>query len=507
MRLLYYFTLVCLFATQSLLASERPNIIFIMADDLGFSDLGCYGGEIKTPNLDQLAAEGVRFNQFYNEAKCVESRTSFMTGYTHHWSRNLTRREVPTTPELMKQAGYRTMMVGKWHLAGDPLERGYDRFFGFLNGAVNFWTGAPTGKDKTPQFRLDDQVYEIPESGFYTTDAFTDYAIDFINEAADRDNPFFLYVAHNAPHYPLHAWPEDIDRYRGHYDQGWDQLREERFERVKKLGLVPDELQLSPRDPNVPAWEALTPERKEEYSLLMAVYAAMVDRLDQNIGRMMEALKERCIDDNTLIIFCSDNGACPYQNEEKPNSIPGGPESFRTYNTPWANASNTPFRLYKRFSHEGGTSGPFIVRWPGQVAKPGSINLQVGHLIDLLPTFLDLAGADVPKELPGESLAAAIKEKSFGRKTPLFWEYAKHHAVRDGDWKLVAEKGGVWSLYDLSKDRIEMNNLALQYPAKVQKMAELYDEWATKTGAPTHEQCKNSPEMFMKDYSRELTNR
>lgn len=487
-------------------ATPRPNIIFIMADDLGYSDPGCYGGEIRTPHLDQLAARGLPFTRFYNEAKCSESRAALMTGSTHHTSRNLKDRSIPTLAELMRNAGYRTLMAGKWHLADTPIQRGFDRYFGFLNGAVNFWTGVPCGRDKTMRWRLDDEPFEVPEEGFYTTDAFTDYAIDFIEETLeqDEDRPFFLYLAHNAPHYPLHAWPEDIERYMGDYSIGWDQLRKERFGRMKKMGVIPEETKLSKRDPNVPAWEELTSAQKEEYALLMTVYAAMVDRLDQNIGRLMQRLEELGIEDNTLVLFCSDNGGCPYQNEEKPDSVPGGPESHRTYNTPWANASNTPFRLYKRFNHEGGTSTPLIAYWPNGIQAQGAITRQVGHLVDVLPTCLQLAGAAPPKGIEGVSLVPALRGETFDRSQPLFWEFMKHRAVRVGDWKLVAQAGGDWSLHHMTRDRMESKDLSKELPVQVEEMALMYDAWARMVGAPSNEQCRSAGEMGMRDYTRIL---
>lgn len=490
-------------------ANERPNIVFVLVDDLGYSDLGCFGGEIETPHLDQLAAGGVRFTQFYNESKCVESRSALLTGWTHHVSRNLQNRSVPTLAERLKLEGYRTLMVGKWHLADTPRQRGFDRYFGFLNGAVNFWTGAPTGPDKTPQFLLDDDPYPIPDSGFYTTDAFTDYAIDFIDEAVTVDDPkpFFLYLAHNAPHYPLHAPEAEIEKYRGRYDGGWDALREERLDRMKRRGLLQERVSLSARDPLVPAWEAVTEDDQEDYSLLMAVYAAMVDRLDQNIGRLVDALKARGAYENTLILFASDNGGCPYQNEEKPNSIPGGPESDRTYNTPWANASNTPFRLYKRYAHEGGTASPFIAHWPGEIQEPGRLSPQVGHLVDILPTCLELARAPLEKPLQGTSLVSAIRGAPFEREAPLFWEYRKHHAVREGDWKIVAESGFDWSLYDLGDDRIESRDLAQAHPQVVERLARQYDAWASRVGAPSHAACLEAKPMVMRDYRNVLTAR
>lgn len=494
--------------------AEQPNIVIIVADDLGYSDIGCYGGEIETPHLDRLAAEGVRFTQFYNDAKCKQTRAALLSGLYHHQTQRLELRNHVTIAEVLRGSGYRTLMSGKWHLPQTPTERGFDRYFGFLNGAVNFWTGAPCSKNKKPRFRLDDKEFKVPPKGFYTTDAFTDYAIDFVDEAVERKKPFFLYLAHNAPHYPLHAWPEDIARYRNRYQGGWDALRAERLDRMRKLGVVDADLELSVRDPNVPAWDTLGEETREEQSLLMAVYAAMVDRLDQNIGRLMKRLEELGVDSNTLVMFFSDNGGCPYQNEEKPESIPGGQESHRTYNTPWAHASNTPFRLYKRHAHEGGVATPMIVRWPGGIARKGAIIGDVGHLIDLLPTCLELSGAKYPRSfaghdllpLEGHSLLPVLHGK--GRKpTPIFWEYIGHHAVRTGDHKLVAECGRPWSLYNVVTDRLEEEDLAQSRPELVGRLATLYEAWAERVGAMGHAQAEKSEVMEMKNYKKVYTGR
>lgn len=491
-------------AARSPAPQDRPpNIIAIMADDLGFSDLGCYGGEIATPHLDRLAGEGIRFTRFYNEAKCVESRTALMTGHTHHVSNNLKDRSIPTVAERLNDAGYRTLMVGKWHMADSPTERGFDRSFGFLEGAVNFWMGEGMhGRDG--RWRLDGEPFEVPESGFYTTDAFTDYAIDFIEETQETQQPFFLYLAHNAPHYPLHAHPEDIEKYRGSYLKGWDRIREERWLRLQNLGLISPELPLSSRDRNVPFWEKLSADEKAEYDLLMAVYAAMIDRLDQNIGRLVAYLEAQGLSNNTLILFFSDNGGCPYQNEEKPDSIPGGPESHRTYNTPWANASNTPFRLYKRHSHEGGISSPFIARWPAAIKAAGSIRREPAHITDLLPTFLEIATGDAPDDVAGQSLLPALTGQAPSPRGPIFWEFAFHHAVLKDGYKLVARRGEDWQLYHILTDRIESRNLAPQKPDLVAELAAAYDSWAERVGAPAHHACLNQRFNPMKDYTKIL---
>jgi arylsulfatase len=280
-------------------------------------------------------------------------RASLLSGLYHQQTRSLKENNHVTIAEVLRAAGYTTLMSGKWHVANTPPERGFDRYFGFLSGAVNFFTGADyaTGQNL---MRLDDKVFEVPSSGFYTTDAFTDYAIDFLDEASRKDKPFFLYLAHNAPHFPLHALPQDIAKYRGKYLKGWDVLRAERYARMVRMGAIGPNWGLSPRDAIVPAWDGLSHGEKQEEDLLMAVYAAMVDRLDQNIGRLLAHLDKLGATENTVVIFLSDNGACPYDFNDTPNLPPGPDESYRTYNSPWANAGNTPFRLHKQWSHEGG---------------------------------------------------------------------------------------------------------------------------------------------------------
>ncbi len=474
-----------------LLAQPKPNIIVIVADDLGYSDLGCYGGEIQTPHLDRLAKEGIRFTQFYNNAKCTQTRAALLSGLYHHQTQqSLKTPNHVTMAEVLKDSGYRTLMSGKWHLSKTPLDRGFDRYFGFLNGAVNFFTGMnrATGENF---MRLDREVFKVPKEGFYTTDAFTDYAIEFINEANAKKKPFFLYLAHNAPHFPLHALPEDIAKYRGKYKKGWDALRQERFERMKKLGIISKKWSLTPRDAIVPLWDTLTEKQKDEEDLLMAVYAAMVDRLDQNIGRLTQHLMKAGLDQNTLILFFSDNGGCPYEFDRTPDLPPGPKESYRTYNSEWANVSNTPFRLYKQWSHEGGISTPMIAHWPKGIKNPGTTDRSALHLIDVFPTLLELAKASYPKKfngkqilpLEGESFLTALEGKPLNRKRPLFFEYQGNRAVRWGDWKLVAERSMKWELYNIPNDRTETQNLIQVESERASKLASLYEEWAKRTGA------------------------
>ncbi|MEM8735722.1 MAG: sulfatase-like hydrolase/transferase, partial [Planctomycetota bacterium] len=339
---------------QPLTAGERPNIVVIVCDDMGFSDLGCYGSEIATPNIDRLAADGIRFTDFHNNSKCSETRASLLTGLWHQQSKNLKKPGHVTIAEVLKPAGYRTLMSGKWHLAQTPPERGFDRYFGFLSGCINFFTGEDwgsgdrwgTGKNL---MRLGSDEYQCPDD-FYSTDAFTDFAIQFLNETGDTDKPFFLYLAHNAPHYPLHAWPEDIAKYRGKYDEGWDVIRERRHAKLKELGIIDETWKLSPRDPKVEAWSDLSEKERRFLIPMMEVYAAMVDRLDQNVGRLVDYLEQKGQLENTLIFFFSDNGACPYQRMRNDIQTPGPADTDIAYDARWANMCNSPLRLYKQYA-------------------------------------------------------------------------------------------------------------------------------------------------------------
>ena len=484
-------------ATHTEPAIERPNIIVIMADDLGYSDIGAYGGEIETPNLDRMANEGIQFTQFYNNAKCTESRAALLSGLYHHQSDNFKIPNHVTLAEVLKEAGYNTMMSGKWHLPGNPRGKGFDRYFGFLVGAVNFFTGLQWGSEENPM-RLDDEVFEVPEEGFYTTDAFTDYAIEFIDESLEKTDPFFLYLAHNAPHFPLHALPEDIQKYEDRYLGGWDALRDERYARMKRMGLIKEDWPLTPRDEYVPAWNDLDPDQQREEAYLMAVYAAMVDRLDQNIGRLIDHLESQGVADNTIIFFMSDNGGCPYAFNHTPDLPPGPKEGYRTYDSEWANASNTPFRLYKQYSHEGGIASPLLIRWPDGISAPGTRTDQVGHLIDFMPTLVELAGAQYPDSFNGKevlpmegvSLVPVFTGGTVENRPPIYWEFRGNRAVRDGQWKLVAERSKDWELYNVDVDRTELNNLLRFENERAGRMANLYETWASSSRALSNEEGK-----------------
>ncbi len=458
-------------------AAERPNVVLIMADDLGFADLGCYGSEIETPNLDSLAAGGLRFTQFYNTAKCHSSRVSLMTGLYCDQAGGAKLSRGATVAEVLSEAGYFTAMVGKWHLGGQPTDFGFGRYWGHLSGATNFFTGDSS-------FRLNGQPWEVPETlngrPFYTTHAITDFAIEFLEEAAAEDKPFLLYVAFNAPHYPLQAPKEAIQKYDGRYDGGWDKLRVKRHHRQVESGLLPARWKLSPRPDHVPAWDSLGEEERRWEADRMEVFAAMVDLVDQNVGRLVDCLKEAGTLDNTLILFCSDNGACPFERTRGRHLAPWDAKSYWTYDAAWAHAGNTPFRLYKQNQHEGGISSPLIVHWPeGLKTEPGSTTDQPGHLIDVMATFIELGAATYPRRiddrmidpLQGKSLLPIFRGETRQPHETLYFHFGTDRALRQGPWKLVSAKLGRWELYNLDEDRTELNDLAARHPERVAAMA------------------------------------
>ncbi|MCH2182111.1 MAG: arylsulfatase [Mariniblastus sp.] len=483
-------------APLNLLAEERPNIILLMVDDLGFSDLGCYGGEIETPHLDQLARDGLRFTQFYNCAKCETTRSTLLSGRYYPEVKNQKLENCVTIAEALSGAGYTTLMTGKWHLDSLPNARGFDRYFGHLSGATNFFRGDDT-------FRLNSEPWQVPEQGFYTTDANIDFAIEFLEQATQPDKPFFLYVAFNAPHYPLQAPRTDVEKYLDRYSMGWDQLRRRRFERQKELGLLDPSVRPAPRPENVPAWDSVDePERKTQ-QLMMATYAAMIDRVDQNVGRLLAALQEQGKADNTIILFLSDNGACPFQRTKErtrtENLMPWDPESYWTYDQGWAHACNTPFREYKQNQHEGGITTPMIVHWPDRIEQPGRITDQPGHLVDIMATCLDLAGTTYPREFKGQavgpgrgtSLRPVFEGKNRERQNIYFSFYGKNNALRSGNWKLVNKNTQPFELYNLKNDRTELNNLAETNPTQFQKMKTRWDRLAKEVGQAEKKQKKN----------------
>ncbi|MEW4526627.1 arylsulfatase [Maioricimonas sp. JC845] len=473
-------------AMSSLLhaADDRPNIVLIMVDDMGWSDLGCYGGEIQTPHLDRLGREGLRFTQFYNCAKCETSRAALISGRYAPEVGIAKLQNCRTIAQRMRDAGYTTLMTGKWHLSGNPVDHGFDRYFGHLSGATNFFHGDNT-------FCLDDQPFEVPKEGFYTTDANTDYAIEFL-EAADRDRPVFLYIAYNAPHYPLHAPRENVEKYRGRYEGGWDRLREERLARIRELGLIQEPFALPPRPEDVPAWESLSAEERETQQLMMAAYAGMIDRVDQNIGRLRAALELQGRFENTLFLFLSDNGACPFQRTTKKTLenqlMPWDPESYWTYDKGWAHACNTPFREYKRNQHEGGICTPLIAHWPRGISRPGEITSQPGQIVDLLATCIDVAGVDREDALAAAPFRGRSLKPIFSgqQRTPheaiYFTFYGTHNALRVGDWKLVNIDRGPWELYNLAEDRTELHDRASSERDRLVELRTLWEEMQQEIG-------------------------
>jgi arylsulfatase A-like enzyme len=521
------FAFVCLLSLGSQangqLSPSRPNIVVILADDLGYSDIGCYGGEIRTPNLDKLAKDGLRFVQFYNTPRCCASRAALLTGLYPHQAGvgNMTAdQKLPgyrgslnerclTLAQALRLAGYRTFMVGKWHLGQPgPLARGFQEYFGLLGGFDSFWNPAPyvrLPKDRAMRMYAEDR--------FFATDAFTDYALDFLAQARKKpQEPWFLYVAHTAPHFPLHAHEEDIAKYKQMYQKGWDQIRSERWQKQRAIKLIDPSWPLSPRSDYLhkfskeqranPAWNTLDADRKKDLARRMAVYAAMVERMDRNIGRLIDDLDKHKQLENTLLVFLSDNGGSaewdhlgfdfasgPKNVLHKGDDLQkiGAPGSYVSAGSGWGNAQNTPFRWYKHHCYEGGVSTPFIVHWPVGIQARGELRQQVGHLIDLMPTCLEAASAEYPREfegkkvqaLEGKSLVPAFANRPIQRG-PLFWEHEGHRAVRDGKWKLVANKGLPWELYDLEADRVELKNLAKALPERVEAMGKQWHAWAVR---------------------------
>ena len=522
----------------------KPNIVVILSDDMGFSDLGCYGGEIATPNLDALAANGVRFTQFYNCARCCPTRASLLTGlYPHQagvghmmddkgkpgYTGNLNT-TCRTIAEVLKPAGYRNYAVGKWHVTRHtgqngpknnwPLGRGFDRFYGTIGGAGSYYDPSSLVRDHTMISPYADPEYK--PATYYYTDAISHSAARFVGEHAKDHGgkPFFLYVAYTAAHWPMHALPEDIAKYNGKYDAGYEPIRQARFEKVAKLGLIDPKQGLSLQAED---WAKVADTRWEARG--MEVYAAMVDRMDQGIGTLVAELKRTGQFDNTLILFLQDNGGCAevqgrtgnanHPNIERPEKppfpvmkpeefaaagsvpkqtrdgfpvrmgpkvMPGPDDTYVAYGRGWANVSNTPFREYKHWVHEGGISTPLVAHWPKGITTKGELRKQPGHLIDIAATCIDLAAATYPNDatpLEGKSLRPVFAGKPIERDA-IYWEHERNRAVRVGDWKLVAKQGQPWELYNLATDRIESTNMAATHPDKVKQFASKYDTWAKR---------------------------
>lgn len=496
-------------------SQQRPNIVLIMADDMGYSDIGCYGGEIPTPNLDRLAGKGLRFRQFYNMARCCPSRASLMTGlFPHqtgighmteepanpeaeHWGtpgyQGFLNHRCATIAELLKPASYHTYMAGKWHLGQQgqekwPLQRGFEKYYGILAGAASYFKpqgGRGLTYNNTP--------LPPPAPPYYTTDAFTDSAISFVRSQRDG-NPFFLYLAFNAPHWPLHAKPEDIKKFEGKYAAGWDAIRAQRFARQRAAGIIDPKTLLSERDTGARAWNILSQPEKDSVAYRMAVYAAQVSCIDQNIGKLLAYLQQSGKFDNTLIIFLSDNGACP----EPYRELGGGTmadindaekSGAISYGMGWANASNTPYRKWKREVEEGGIATPFIMYWPKGISKnlENSFVNTPSYIIDVVPTLLDITSVSYPAQfnnqplqpLEGRSMLPACKGQALSTHPYMYWEHEGNQAIRKGGWKaLKGSKSSAWELYDVSKDRMESENLAAKFPAVLQELTMQWDKWA-----------------------------
>jgi arylsulfatase len=494
--------------------NNAPNILLIMADDMGFSDLGCYGSEIQTPNLDRLAKNGVRYSQFYNAARCCPTRASLLTGvYSHQagmgWMTNADMgtpayqgdlsKNVRTIAEVLKTADYSTCMTGKWHVSNTrkdnagvndnwPVQRGFDRFFGIVGGAGNYF--------KLPVFS-NNEKYQSPDN-FYFTHAISDSSVLFIGNHFQKqaEKPLFMYVAYTSPHWPLHALKKDIEKYRDVYLEGWDVLREKRLKKQYELGLWENEIVLSPRDEKVPAWDSLLKAEKEEFALRMAIYAAQIDAMDQGIGRIIKKLEETNQLNNTVIFFLADNGGCAeYVSSGKSKDLTGDlADTFESYRINWANVSNTPFREYKHWIHEGGIRTPLIVHWPDGIDKSlkNTFIRDYGHLTDIMATCVDLSGAKYPEKfndntivpMQGTSLLPHFSKQSNGRG-PIFWEHEANIGMRNGAWKLVAKtpeneefNPEKLELYNIKEDPAEQENLADKYPEKLDSMYRAWEKWA-----------------------------
>jgi arylsulfatase len=485
---------------QTSSSPSRPNIVLMMADDMGFSDIGCYGSENATPNLDSLAKGGVRFTHFYNAARCCPTRASLLTGlYPHqagigHMVNDLgtpayqgyLNDRCVTIAEVLRSSGYRTLMSGKWHVGEKrphwPTDRGFDHYFGLISGASSYWE-----LDEGRQMAMDDKPFTPPKD-YYATDAFTDNAISMLDKYARGSQPFFLYLPFTSPHWPLHAYEQDIQKYQGKYMLGWDELRRKRHQRMIDMGIVDKRWPLTPRDATAPAWETVGDKKARDRA--MAVYAAQIDRMDQNVGRLLAQLKKMGADQNTLILFLADNGGCAeVVDRGKPGVPPGPRDSYLSYGLPWANASNTPFRLYKHWLHEGGISTPLIANWPSVIKQGGTLTHQSGHLIDLMATCVDVGRAKYPTSYEGRtvtpaegrSLLPVFQGKTIGDRK-LFWEHEGNRAMRDGKWKLVSQHPKNWELYDLDADRTEMSDLSQKMPDKAAAMVREYQSWAQRCG-------------------------
>jgi arylsulfatase A-like enzyme len=472
--------------------AHKPNIIIILTDDMGYSDPGCYGGELHTPALDKLASEGVRLARFYNSAMCVCSRASLLTG--NYWPKALPEfSKTQLLQEKLQQSGYRTALIGKWHLQGNPMDRGFDHFFGFLGGFGDHFTGS---KD----FRLDRQPFTAFGPDYYSSDTFTDRAIHFIQpeRAGQEQQPFFLYLSYQAPHNPLQAPKDDILLHRGKYAAGWQAVREARFKRQKEMGIVPVDAKLPDYPQNLPPWESLSPEQQDLEDLRMGVYAAMVERMDKGIGRLLNALEESGADKNTLIFFMSDNGTDSFSkmdevmlNQEK---LPGDRGSNWQPGTGWAYASVTPWRLYKISQHAGGVTTGAIAWWPGNTGRPGRIEHTPLHMIDIVPTINELLKQNTEEGVAGESFMPLLSGNSWQRKKPLYFQFMDNRAIRTSEWTMVEVDEAGWELFRAGTDPLENENLVSQYPEIVDKLQDDWMKWWQRDSGEEVYQPKSTKE-------------
>ena len=494
----------------------RPNVVVILVDDVGFSDVGCYGSEIPTPHIDALAAGGLRFSSFANTARCSTTRAALLTGLYPHQAgmghldglrrphsqgtHGRLHDRCVTLAEVLAQAGYHTSIVGKWHLGQQhgtpPWDRGFRRTATTQFGELAFPT--EQSPPATKVVYLDGRAVpaDSPEVGvgeWYGTEMFTDWALKFVDDSLGQKMPFFLYVAHGAAHFPLKAPADVIARHRGRYRAGWDRLREERHRRQIELGLVDPIWPLAPRPADVPAWDSLSDADRDRFDSIMAVYAAMIECIDTSVGRLVAGLRDRGVLDDTLILFLSDNGG---NAESGPRGLAegdpiGGPHSRVFLGMGWATLANTPFRRYKHFTHEGGIATPLIAHWPAGIAadRRGGIEPAPGHVIDVMPTLVEVCDATYPAEhrghhtLPceGTSLVPAFAGQPIHRWKPIFWEHEGNKAIRSGRWKAVLKHGGPWELYDMEADRTELRDLAAEQTAVRDLLVNQWTEWAASS--------------------------
>ena len=493
----------------------RPNIVIILADDLGYSDLACYGSEIATPNLDGLAKDGLMFQRFYNAARCCPTRASLLTGLYPHEAgmggmvttvssdpdpgpyQGFLNTESVTIAEVLREAGYSTYMSGKWHVGEKkehwPRTRGFDRYFGLISGGSSYFE-LDKGSERLRQMALDDDPWDPPKDDFYMTDAFSDHAVKYVREHGESKpgKPFLLYLSYTAPHWPLHALPEDIQKYQGRYDTGWDAIRQERYEKMRSTGLLDSLFRLSAREEGVASWEEVGD--KADWAKRMEVHAAMVDRMDQGIGKLVRELKDKGLFENTLILFLSDNGASSEdisgRKMHDPSSEIGYPGSYVAFKKPWAIASNTPFRRYKRWLEEGGMVTPMIAHWPRGITQKG-ITKETGHVVDIMATCVELAKTSYPEDyqgksiipLKGKSLIPVFEGGEMEENRELYWEHLGHQAMRKGNWKIISKAPEFdWELFDLSKDPTELIEIGEQNKDVLEGMVNDYAKWAEKVG-------------------------